>query len=140
MHAGASGENDFTSSEERQGQHLRSAQLETLVGRVRDAIRPEDIKPPFRRLDRPMAGACYVASEAIYHLSGGADSGLKPMRIKHEGVSHWWLVDADDTVVDATADQFDTAVPYADGVGSGFLTKQPSKRAQVLIERMHGQD
>lgn len=107
------------------------------LGRViRNSIRPEDIKPKYRVDGRPTAGACYVASEAYYHLSGGADSGLHPFQMEHEGVSHWWLQDADGAIVDLTSDQFDTPVPYALGKLKAFLTKQPSKRAQGLMDRL----
>lgn len=138
MGAGASEENNPTTSRERQGQRLRLAPIGILVENVRKVIRPEDSKPQYRREGRPTAGACYIAAEAVYHLAGGVESGLKPMRGKHEGVSHWWLVDPDGNVIDPTADQFDTPVPYEHGTGSGFLTKHPSRRAQALIGRIDG--
>jgi hypothetical protein len=75
-----------------------------------------------------------VASEAFYHLVGGKKAGYKPMTITHEGVVHWYLL-GPGGVVDLTAGQFDTPVPYEHGRGRGFLTKQPSKRAQKLMER-----
>ena len=110
----------------------------TLMEEVRTAIRPEDIKPQFRRADHPTAGACYVASEAIFHLAGGKEAGLRPVRAFHEGVSHWWLEDTDGNVIDATADQFDEPVPYSEGKSGGFLTKKPSKRALALMGRING--
>jgi hypothetical protein len=82
------------------------------------------------------AGWCYVASEALYHAMGGKAAGLTPMRIRHEGASHWylrWEVGGRTFYVDPTSTQFDTPVPYADGVGCGFLTKGPSKRTQALV-------
>lgn len=36
-------------------------------------------------------------------------------------------------MVDPTVDQFATPVPYRQGKGKGFLTLQPSKRAQALL-------
>ena len=81
-------------------------------------------------------GHCYVASEALYHLSGGNNSGLKPMNIKHEGSSHWFLLDGN-KVIDITADQFKTKPDYSKARGRGFLTKQPSKRASILIHRVN---
>lgn len=119
-----------------QGQRPHPAPM-TLVEEVRAAIRPGDIKPLYRRENRPTAGACYVASEAIYHLAGGREAGLVPMRVKHEGVSHWWLRDADGNVIDPTADQFDEPVPYTEGKAGGFLTKEPSKRALALMGRIN---
>jgi hypothetical protein len=55
--------------------------------------------------------------------------------MRHEGEPHWWLVDADGDVLDLTAEQFSTPVPYERGVGIGFLTREPSKRARVAMGR-----
>ncbi len=80
-------------------------------------------------------GYCYVASEAAWHLLGGAESTYRPRQIQHEGVSHWYLYRENGGVLDLTACQFDRPVPYDRGRGRGFLTAAPSKRAQVVIER-----
>jgi hypothetical protein len=39
-------------------------------------------------------------------------------------------------VLDATASQFDSVVPYDRGVRKAFLTKAPSKRAITVISRV----
>lgn len=83
-----------------------------------------------------MKGPCYPTAEALYHKLGGKEAGLTPMRIKHEGVSHWylrWRVNGETFYIDPTSTQFETPVPYADGKGCGFLTKEPSKRAKTLM-------
>ena len=83
-----------------------------------------------------MKGSCYPASEALYHRLGGKEAGLTPMHIIHEGVPHWylrWEVDGETLYIDPTSTQFDTPVPYADGRGRGFLTKEPSKRARRYL-------
>jgi hypothetical protein len=76
-----------------------------------------------------------VASEALYHLCGGAESGLVPCSVRHEGTVHWYLRTLTNDPVDPTAAQFKTPVPYDKGRGRGFLTKQPSKRAWTVISR-----
>jgi hypothetical protein len=81
-----------------------------------------------------MTGHCYVACEAIYHLLGGKEGGLRPMFIYHEGSPHWYLMRGDE-VIDPTASQFRSSVPYEFGKGKGFLTKKPSRRAAVVIDR-----
>ena len=85
-------------------------------------------------------GHCYAASEALYHILGGKRYGYKPMYGKTEkGNSHWWIVDEDENIIDVTAEQFyfhNTKPPYHNGTGSGFLTKDPSKRAQIIINRI----
>ena len=97
----------------------------------------------------PAWGCCYVAAEAAYHALGGASSGCKVMHVNHEGSPHWYLVDLTrrevksprgaacrierPVVIDPTADQFATPVPYSKGKSKGFLTLQPSKRARALL-------
>lgn len=83
-----------------------------------------------------MAGHCYVASEALYHLLGGKAAGLVPQVIQHEGGTHWFLRGPGGQILDPTADQFKTPVPYAEARGAGFLTRNPSKRARVVIGRV----
>lgn len=74
-------------------------------------------------------GNCYVTSEALYHLLGGKESGWKPMNMKHEGESHWFLKHKSGLILDATASQFKKKPDYQKARGRGFLTKQPSLRA-----------
>jgi hypothetical protein len=81
-------------------------------------------------------GNCYVTSEAIYHLLGGKKSGWKPMRMRHENDSHWFLRHSSGVIIDATVAQFKTMPDYSKAVGCGFLTRQPSKRAQALMQTL----
>lgn len=80
---------------------------------------------------------CYQASEALYHSLGGKSFGLTPMRIIHEGISHWYLRwDAPNGSVyyiDPTSTQFETPVPYSEGRGCGFLTKEMSRGAKAVL-------
>lgn len=91
-------------------------------------------------------GNCYVACEALYHLLGGKDAGYKPMNMRHEGDSHWFLLKesrnayAFNTVIDPTASQFKNKPNYTKAVGRGFLTKKPSKRAKALMKKLVWQE
>ena len=81
-------------------------------------------------------GLCYPVSEALYHRLGGKEAGLTPMRIIHEGVPHWylrWQVGGETHYLDPTSTQFSTPVPYEQGKGMGFMTKEPSKRARKYL-------
>ena len=70
-------------------------------------------------------------------MMGGHESGWVPQNVKHEGDQHWYLRHAKTgQILDPTASQFRTPVPYDQGRGRGFLTKQPSKRAQEVINRV----
>lgn len=94
-------------------------------------------RPQYRSSPNPLAGHCYVASEALWHMMGGHESGWVPQNVKHEGDQHWYLRHAKTgQILDPTASQFRTPVPYDQGRGRGFLTKQPSKRAQEVINRV----
>jgi hypothetical protein len=88
----------------------------------------------------PTTGHCYAASEALYHLLGGKNSGYKPAYGKTKnGNTHWWIVDKNNNILDVTAEQFyffNAKPPYETGIFSGFLTKQPSKRALKIINKV----
>lgn len=86
-------------------------------------------------------GFCYIAAEACYHLLGGAKAGLKVFYAAYveDGMkcTHWWLCDKEGKIVDPTASQYTEvglSPPYHLGKGSGFLTRQPSKRAAELMK------
>ena len=80
---------------------------------------------------KPIAGHCYIASEALHHLF----PHLKPHVMRVAGGTHWFLVDEKGLVVDPTSDQFTKPINYTRGKGCGFLTKKPSKRTAILLER-----
>lgn len=109
-----------------------------LVAAVRAQLGPQHLRPDFRRA-RPAGapaswGCCYVAAEAVWHALGGPASGLRPTFVRHEGAPHWYLVDlATGAAVDPTADQFSAPPDYARGVGKGFLTSAPSRRARAIL-------
>lgn len=92
-------------------------------------------RAPWKGSPNPLAGHCYVACEALSHL-GGYAAGFRPATVRHEGAVHWFLVDAAGLVVDPTASQFASLPPYSAGVRRGFLTREPSKRARILMSRL----
>lgn len=79
-------------------------------------------------------GNCYVTSEAVFHLLGGKKAGWKAMRIRHEGDTHWFIRHESGLIVDLTASQFKTKPDYSKATATGFLTKNPSARAQQMME------
>ena len=83
-----------------------------------------------------MRGNCYTTCEALYHLLGGKQSGWKPMNMRHEGDSHWFLRHKSGLILDPTVNQFAGVPDYSAARGRGFLTKQPSKKAARLMEIM----
>lgn len=107
-----------------------------LVKKVRSVLTDDLRKAPYKGSCNPMTGHCYVAAEALYHAMGGRAAGLTPHQITHEGSPHWFLKTKEGRVIDPTADQFKTPVPYEKARGKGFLTRQPSKRAREVLRRV----
>lgn len=105
-----------------------------LVARVRAVLTPDLLHPAYRH--NPKAH-CYAASEALYHLLGGKASGYTPQTVRHEGSVHRFLRHANGSILDPTADQFRTPPPYHAARGRGFLTREPSKRARTIIQRIN---
>ena len=109
-----------------------------VVSGVKRALTPGLLQEPYRsrvlsgQCD-PMTGHCYVASEAAYHLLGGKQRGWVPVFVRHEGSPHWFLRGPGGQIVDITASQFRTPVPYEKGVAKGFLTRKPSARARLVM-------
>mgnify|MGYP006928086030 CR=1 FL=1 len=94
--------------------------------------RKYDSDNPRTRLD----GLCYTVSESMYHLTGGKKVWT-PKQMKHEGVSHWFLVHKETgTVFDLTEEQFESSVPHSEARGRGFCTGQPSNRSSKLIKKV----
>ncbi len=110
--------------------------LQFVVTCVQACLTDELRNAPWRWHENRLAGHCYVASESVYWLCGGRDSGMTVKRVKMGDAWHWYLLDEDGTVVDPTAGQFDVEVPYGDGVSTGFLTGRPSKRARIVMDRV----
>ena len=104
------------------------------VLRVRAHLSDDLRRPPWRGDPRPTAGHCYVASEALRALLGPR---YRPATVRHEGAVHWFLR-GPHGVVDATADQFSRPPTYAAASGRGFLTREPSRRARILLDRIQG--
>lgn len=106
-------------------------------------------RPKYRGSPLKVAGHCYVASEAMYHLLkeyGNAE--YHPYQLKWHGDSHWFLArfprypDAFKglpLIIDLTAEQLDPGFPYEDARRRGFLTKYPSRRAEIVIRKVKQQ-
>lgn len=91
--------------------------------------------PKYRGNKNPYVGFCYIVSEVMYHRMGGKKAGLTPYVMRVGKDTHWWL-DKGGKIYDYTVEQFSKAPDYSKGRACGFLTKQPSKRAKILMERM----
>lgn len=114
--------------------------LADVVLSIQDALTDDLRRPKYRGNPNRLAGHCYIASEAAYHLLGGSATWI-PTFIRHESEPHWYLRSRfkdgrpGNIYLDITEDQFSTPVPHRDGKGKGFLTRLPSNRARILIAR-----
>lgn len=111
--------------------------IDRIVEKVKSHLSDDLRQPQYRGKENCLAGHCYVASEAVYHMLGGQQAGWVPQSIQHEGGPHWYLKHKfSGFIVDPTVSQFNTPPDYSKGVGRGFLTRQPSKRAQTVLDRV----
>lgn len=111
--------------------------IPAMIGSRIVAVLTDDLRrAPWKGNANPVAGHCYVASEALWHTIGGPASSWRPSFIRHEGAPHWYLTHKTGRVIDLTAAQFNSAPPYADGRRAAFLTQHPSKRARILMSRL----
>ena len=124
--------------------------MQDIIDKVKNSLTPDLLKPEWRRIAKrkgcSLAGHCYAASEALYHMMGGSEAGWVPQVLTSaawpeglsKGQTHWYLRNRrTGAVVDATAEQFHPLLPRHDsGKGSGFLTRDPSRRARTIIGRV----
>lgn len=117
-----------------------------IAAAIRNVLRDGKINRSDDAPDHPLGDYCYVASEAYYHM---ADEVALTPEVEHvtwedetfevHSTTHWYLRSADGSVIDLTAEQFQAlpAEPGYAGSPKGFLTKEPSKRAERLIAAAH---
>jgi len=113
------------------------------IHRIKSVLSPDLLKPAYRSMHDPAnrtAGHCYHAAEALWHMLGGRAAGWTPyVHREADGITHWWLQHDSGAIADPTADQYQgDPLPYERGLGKGcgFLTRQPSLRAQEIIRRV----
>lgn len=116
--------------------------LDFIVSHIHQTLTDDLLKPVYRQMtDRHLTtGHCYAASEAAFHLLGGSQHWMSCCGRDEDGGTHWWLKNkASGVLLDVTSQQFThfgKTPPYSNGRPVGFLTKLPSKRAVVIIERL----
>lgn len=114
-----------------------AGQVRETLPACRDLLRRRYLAPSVK--PSPTRGHCYIASEAVFYAARMLRIRLHPYHVNmgtpESPDTHWFLADDDDDIVDVTADQFDTPVPYHVARGCGFLTATPSIRAIILMSR-----
>jgi hypothetical protein len=110
--------------------------IDSLDRMIRLCLSDELRRPIYRGNPCHVAGHCYVASEAAWHILGGPHSVWHPMFLRHECEPHWYLESDGGQILDITSEQFVTLPPYIEGKRKGFLTKEPSRRAAEVLRRV----
>jgi hypothetical protein len=113
--------------------------LKKLIKAIQNSLSDDLLKPQFRGVSKNrFYGHCYVATECLYHLlPQHIKSSYKPNTLKINGITHWFLKNKETgEVLDLTSKQFTQKIEYYNSRGCGFLTKKPSKRAVILIDRV----
>jgi len=116
-------------------------EIQNLINNIKDNLTSNLLKKEYRELNKnnPMFGHCYIATETLYHLINNKD--YKPYYGKDENnITHWWLQNSSGKILDATKEQYTSLnkkPPYHKGRKGAFLTKQPSKRSKILINKLY---
>jgi hypothetical protein len=115
--------------------------VQRVIARIQKALSPDLLSKDYRARAQkhPLAGHCYTASEVLFVVLGGKRKGLMAQVARDPaGGTHWWLKDKSGRILDPTHEQFTAfgkTPPYAAGRGVGFLTKKPSRRARIVMQR-----
>lgn len=133
--------------------HLKS--LDTLLAA---ACTPDLLLPAYRAHwthDNPLYGFCSAASEALWFILGGAETGWQARVAREDdGTTHWWLKHESGRVADPTQSQYrlvGKVPPYErgkPGIAGGFMGirrdpenvwgtgRRPSSRASIILSRV----
>lgn len=116
----------------------------TLMEAFEEAYKLQEAKELLRKDWRELnkgaphaTGFCYIAAEAAFHILGKKDINVFYAAYEEDGkkCTHWWLK-RNHEIIDPTKSQYlDLGIspPYHLGKRAGFLTKEPSKRAFILM-------
>lgn len=117
--------------------------IKLTIQKIKKLLSPDLLKPCFREknINNPTYGHCYVASEVLFHLLNNPKKYSAARAKDENGINHWWIVDLDNgNIIDPTADQYysiNKIPPYNVGYKCSFLTKKPSKRAKIILNKIN---
>lgn len=116
--------------------------FDKIIKIIQEELSEDLLKSTYQKIENKhkTTGHCYIASEAIFHLCGGKEKYMAFCGRDFSGGTHWWLLDKENKkIIDPTAEQYfflNEKPPYDKGKPCGFLTKEPSKRCQKLIDKI----
>jgi len=113
--------------------------MDVIIKMITDNLSDDLLKKEYRITGNWLAGHCYVATEVLYHLmDDNMRNKYSPATLKINNITHWFLKEKNgNNIIDITKQQFDFPLDYTISTNRSFLTKTPSKRALVLINRIY---
>jgi len=84
-------------------------------------------------------GHCYVATETLYYLLNDKERcNYIPAILHINNITHWFLKNKiTGEIIDITKEQFNFELDYSKSKNHFFLTKFPSKRTLILLNRIY---
>ena len=115
--------------------------MEELIKLIVDSLSDDLLKPKYKSIKNrnKFTGHCYVATETLYYLIDDNERiNYIPARIKINDDNHWVLVNKEtNEIYDITKNQFKFPIDYSKIRKCWFLTKTPSKRTLILLNRIY---
>ncbi len=116
--------------------------LQTVRNQIQSVLTDDLLKSSYLKIQNrhSTTGHCYAASEAAMIILGGREKWMAVCGRDHTGGTHWWIKNKlTGDIFDVTSEQYTTfgfKPPYDNGKPCSFLTKEPSKRAKEILERL----
>lgn len=114
--------------------------IEVLINIIQDSLTDDLLKPKYRIKNKNRFwGHCYVATETLYHLLDcKTKEKYRPAILRINDDTHWFLKNVETgKILDITKEQFNFDLSYDNARNCAFLTKTPSKRSLILINRIY---
>jgi len=115
--------------------------MEELFELIINNLDDELLKSKYKKLKNKnkYTGHCYVATETLYHLMD-EKTRLEycPAILKIGNDTHWFLKNKNNgNIIDLTKNQYCFKLDYSNARNAAFLTKIPSKRTLILINKIY---
>jgi hypothetical protein len=115
--------------------------MEELIELIVDSLSDNLLESKYKTIKNKniFTGHCYIATEVLYYLINDDEKiNYIPARIKINNDNHWVLVNKiTNEIYDVTKNQFSFPIDYSKIRKCWFLTKTPSKRTLILLNRIH---
>ena len=121
--------------------------INAAVKKTLENLKIDDLQSSYKKMHETedinfLTGHCFVATEVLWELLKEQNEyDYVPNHIQHEEVSHWYLKSKlNGDIIDVTAGQFKTPVPYhhKKGKASGMMRMPeiPTKRTIKVLDRI----